>query len=225
MRSAQKIQIHSRESIYGHVFGVKRTGQQRQSRRSWSRNGTAVAAPLHAELTEYTNLIRALRTNRTLDLTTHLLQYAAQQRQSEGSKRGRRERHCGLDGPLIDLPVPEWRLDDEFKADSTAEGHRNVDDLETDDLHPSTAHLLVARIGALLAHVLNVLADLRPATTANMQSRLSPLTWEDVISALAAHGVVDEAVISRANERLRTIYGGPSDTKTSAKAKYRALIA
>lgn len=208
----------------------------------------AVAAPLHAELTEYTNLIRALRTNRTLDLTTHLLQNAAQQRQPEGSK-GAADRDTWTRWPLPDFPVPEWRLDDEvetlgelvihqlgdgreeFKEESAAEEHEDADDPEIDELHPSTAHLLVAHAGALLVHVLNVLADLRPATVASMQNRLSPINWEDVLSALAAQGVVDEAVIFRADTRLRSIYGGQSDTKivermrvlASAKAKFAAL--
>ncbi|KAI6110084.1 hypothetical protein F5141DRAFT_1118563 [Pisolithus sp. B1] len=205
----------------------------------------AVAAPLHAELTEYTNLIRALRTSRTLDLTTHLLQDAAQQRQSQGSNRAA-ERGTWTRWPLPDFPIPEWRLDDEvrtlgelvlhqlgemLKEDPIAERQGDPSDPEADDLHPPTTRLLVAHIGALLTHVLNALADLRPATVASMQNRLSPLNWQDVVNALAAQGVVDQAVISRADERLRSIYGGPSDTKAvermrvlaSVKAKYTAL--
>ncbi|KAI6129124.1 hypothetical protein EDD17DRAFT_385371 [Pisolithus thermaeus] len=204
-----------------------------------------VAAPLHAELTEYTNLIRALRTSRTLDLTTHLLQDAAQQRQSQGSSRAA-ERDTWTRWPLPDFPIPEWRLDDEVKTlgelilrqlgevpkeDSITYGQGDASDPEADDLHPPITQLLVAHIGALLAHVLNALADLRPATVASMQNRLSPLNWQDVVNALAAQGVVDQAVISRADERLRNIYGGPSDTKAvermrvlaSAKANYTAL--
>ncbi|KAI6117596.1 hypothetical protein EDD16DRAFT_1707661 [Pisolithus croceorrhizus] len=155
----------------------------------------AVAAPLHAELTEYANLIRALRTSRTLDLTTHLLQDAAQQGQSQGSNKAA-ARDTWTRWPLPDFPIPEWRLDDE--EDSIADGQGDASDPEADDLHPPITQLLVAHIGALLAHVLIALADLRPATVASMQNRLSPLNWQDVVNALAAQGVVDQAVISRA---------------------------
>lgn len=205
----------------------------------------AVAAPLHAELTEYTNLIRAMRTSRTLDLTTHLLQDAAQQKQAQGSNRVV-DRDTWTRWPLPDFPIPEWRLDDEVKSlgevvvrqlgeqvkeDSIADGQGDAGDLEANDLRPPTTQLLVAHTGALLAHVLNALADLRPATVASMQNRLSPLNWQDVVNALAAQGVVDQAIISRADERLRDMYGGPPDAKAvermrvraSAKAKYTAL--
>ncbi|KAI6036894.1 hypothetical protein BKA83DRAFT_4168779 [Pisolithus microcarpus] len=184
----------------------------------------AVAAPLHAELTEYTNLIRAMRTSRTLDLTTHLLQDAAQQKQAQGSNRVV-DRDTWTRWPLPDFPIPEWRLDDEVKSlgevveDSIADGQGDAGDLEANDLRPPTTQLLVAHTGALLAHVLNALADLRPATVASMQNRLSPLNWQDVVNALAAQGVVDQAIISRADERLRDIMR----VRASAKAKYTAL--
>jgi len=163
----------------------------------------AVPAPLHTELTEYTNLIRALRTTRTLDLTNHLLQYAAQRRQQEDS-----ERDTWTRWPLLDCPVPEWRLDDEImvlsesvfqqlqddeEAREVGESSSDITSTNIDNLHPSTAHLLVRDIGALLAHILNVLADQRPSTAASMQTRLFPMNWEDVVASLAVHGVVDQA--------------------------------
>ncbi|KAH7888258.1 hypothetical protein F5I97DRAFT_976781 [Phlebopus sp. FC_14] len=86
-----------------------------------------VPAALHAELTEYTNLIRVLRTSRTLDLTSHLLEHAAQQRQEEDNDEredagkgkgsgGGRTRDTWTPWPLLDFPVPEWRFDEEMKV-------------------------------------------------------------------------------------------------------------
>ncbi|KAL4074728.1 hypothetical protein V8B97DRAFT_1868391 [Scleroderma yunnanense] len=175
----------------------------------------AVSAPLHAELTEYTNLIRVLRTTRTLDLTAHLLEYAAQRRQQEDQEDP--EKDTWTRWPLLDFPVPEWRLDDEIvvlgesalrqlhdKEDDGGETDSDITNI--DSLHPSAAHLLVSHIGALLVHILNVLADQRPSTAASTRNRLLPMNWEDVIALLAVHGVVDQTVISKAERRLQKIY-------------------
>lgn len=201
----------------------------------------AVPPSLHAELTEYTNLIRVLRTTRTLDLTNHLLQYATQRRQQEDSKRDTWTRW-----PLLDFPVPEWPLDDEIMvlsesvfrqlqddedAREVGESSSDITTTNTANLHPSAAHLLVGNIGALLAHILDILADQRPSTTASMQPRLFPMNWEDVIASLAVHGVVDQAVLSSAEKRLQEIYSSSGASNVmrrmsvvaAAKEKYASL--
>ncbi|KAF9237020.1 hypothetical protein BU15DRAFT_76390 [Melanogaster broomeanus] len=194
---------------------------------------TLVPAALHAELTEYTNLIRALRTSRTLDLTTHLLEHAAQQRQQvdEGQEKST-ERDTWTPWPLIDFPVPEWSFEDEIRqlgesvarqmegweagANSDEDGNDNEEGADLDLLPPPVTNLLVEHAGSILVHVLNAMADQRPSTAGSMQNRLWAMNWEDVISVLAVSGVVDKRVILRAGKRLQQIYG-PFHTKAAKR--------
>ena len=137
-----------------------------------------VPAALHAELTEYTNLVRVLRTTRTLDLTAHLLHHAAQ----------RTDTDTWTPWPLIDCPVPEWSLHDEIQHLAESVAHEDAD---SDSL---SAHL-VLHTGAVLVHILNLLADQRPSAPGSMQNRLWAMNWEDVLSLLAVNGVVDPAYV------------------------------
>ncbi|KIK96996.1 hypothetical protein PAXRUDRAFT_10454 [Paxillus rubicundulus Ve08.2h10] len=208
-----------------------------------------VPAALHAELTEYTNLIRVIRTSRTLDLTTHLLEHAAQQRQQVDVGKGNRtskERDTWTPWPLIDFPVPEWSFEDEIRqlgemvarqieggevgakpGEGADDGEDDDDDEDVDPLSPPATKLLVEHAGSVLVHILNVLVDQRPSTSGSMQNRLWAMDWEDVISLLAVSGVVDRRVITRAEKRLQRIYG-PSNTRAakrmclveSARAKF-----
>ncbi|KAF8838164.1 hypothetical protein BDN67DRAFT_971971 [Paxillus ammoniavirescens] len=209
-----------------------------------------VPAALHAELTEYTNLIRVIRTSRTLDLTTHLLEHAAQQRQQAEVGKGNKtskERDTWTPWPLIDFPVPEWTFEDEIRqlgetvarqmeggevGAKSSEGIDEDDDEDADLLSPPATKLLVEHAGSILVHILNVMAEQRPSTSGSMQNRLWAMDWEDVISLLAASGVVDKRVITRAEKRLQRIYG-PSDTRAakrmrlveSARAKFSEAAA
>jgi hypothetical protein len=173
-----------------------------------------VPAALHAELTEYTNLVRVLRTTRTLDLTAHLLHHAAQHSHTD----------TWTPWPLIDCPVPEWPLHDEIQH--LAEQAR--EDADEDSLSPAAMRHLVLHTGAMLVHILNLLADQRPSAPGSMQNRLWAMNWEDVLSLLAVSGVVDPAyvlvryrsrpfssmpsILARAEKRLERIYG-PSTTR------------
>lgn len=165
------------------------------------RKRVPVPAALHAELSEYTSLIRALRTSKTLDVTHDILRHAAQR-----GEQGTKERDTWTRWPLPDFPVPEWQLDDEIKQlgeytlrqlhdrdEEVREDEETSSDSDIDGLHPSTAELLVSNIGALLVHILNAVADQRPATIRSMQNRLFYMTWEDVIASIAVHGLVDQA--------------------------------
>lgn len=182
-----------------------------------------VPAALHAELTEYTSLVRVLRTSRTLDLTAHLLQHAAQQKEDADT---------WTSWPLIDCPIPEWTLEDEIHhlGETVTQGVDDSDsDMDTDTLSPAASNRLVFHTTATLVHILNLLADQRPSAPASMQNRLWPMNWEDVVSLLAVSGVLNPAyapllfssfsiliiprsIITRAEKRLERIYG-PSSTK------------
>lgn len=159
-----------------------------------------VPTALHAELTEYTNLVRVLRTNHTLDLTTHLVHHAAQHRENEVD--------TWTSWPLIDCPVPEWSLEDEIhhlgetvaqKQMKTAHEMDNISELNSDSdserLSSAAAKRLTFHTSAVLVHILNLLADQRPSAPGSMQNRLWQMNWEDVISLLAVSGVVDPTYV------------------------------
>lgn len=161
-----------------------------------------VPTALHAELTEYTNLVRALRTARTLDLTSHLLQHATQHKRKEKEKDVDTWTHW----PLIDCPVPEWSLEDEIRQlgetvvqhQARARDGSEADDdgLDQDsdadsDLKGAAATCLVLHTGSVLVHILNLMADQRPLTPGSMQNRLWAMNWEDILSLLAVGGVID----------------------------------
>ncbi|KAF8552608.1 hypothetical protein OG21DRAFT_1511251 [Imleria badia] len=164
-----------------------------------------VPTALHAEFTEYTSLVRVLRTARTLDLTAHLIQHAHTDKQGD----------TWTLWPLIDCPVPEWSIQDEIHQLAARDDDAVV-------LHTT----------AVLVHILNLLADQRPSAPGSMQNRLWAMNWEDVISLLAVSGVLDNNIVARAEKRLERIYG-PSSTKamerrtaaTSAKARCALLDA
>lgn len=173
-----------------------------------------VPAALHAELTEYTNLVRVLRTRRTLDLTAHILQHAAQHKGKEKEK----DTDTWTSWPLIDCPVPEWSLEDEIqqlgeavvqkqvraaRALDDGEVDRTTDhdglDLDSDSdlegLSPTAVKRLVLFTGSVLVHILNLMADQRPSAPGSMQNRLWAMNWEDVISLLAVGGSVDPTYV------------------------------
>ena len=120
---------------------------------------------LHAELTEYTNLVRVLRTTRTLDLTAHLLHHAAQHTDTD----------TWTPWPLIDCPVPEWSLQDEIQHLAESVAH---EDSDSDSDSPSS-HLVLHTSSA----------------PGSMQNSLWAMNWEDVLSLLAVNGAVDPAYV------------------------------
>ncbi|KAG8218098.1 hypothetical protein J3R82DRAFT_3615 [Butyriboletus roseoflavus] len=169
-----------------------------------------VPTALHAELTEYTNLVRALRTTRTLDLTTHLLQHAARHKENDAD--------TWTHWPLIDCPVPEWSLEDEIQqlgetvvqqqaraACALDDGEADHDGLAADadadsdleGMSPTAAKCLILHTGSVLVHILNLMADQRPLAPGSMQNRLWAMNWEDVISLLAVGGAIDPTYVHR----------------------------
>lgn len=164
---------------------------------------TTVPTALHAELTEYNCLVRALRTSRTLDLTSHLLRHAQQENKPRAD--------TWTSWPLIDCAVPEWTFEDEIEqlADnvlhaqatrvrgdhvaSESDSESESDRQSQGGLAPAATKDLVLRAGALLVRILNLMADQRPSAPGSMQNRLWPMNWEDVISLLAVHGDLDPA--------------------------------
>lgn len=178
--------------------------------------------PTPFEVVEHASLLRALRTARTLDLTTHLLS-------RDGRTQDSRDHRTRW--PLLDVPVPEWRLDDEIETlartivsqvtcpDDAGHGGSGAGSSTdyVDDSH--TTHFLIAHVGSLLARILTALAALRPATAESLQARLSPMTWEDVLAALSLLEAVHPNVVARAGKRLQGIYGA-----SNIKAHERMLV-
>ena len=191
-----------------------------------------VPAALHDELTEYANLVRVLRTTSTLDLTSHLIHHP----NSDDDAWSR--------WPLIDCPVPEWTLSDEIQhlaefVVPPRDDHGSDSDSDLEGVPSAAANTLVLCTGAVLARILNLMADQRPSAPGSMQNRLRPMNWEDVISLLAVSGLVDPtyvrsssahlldfshrcaSVVARAENRLERVYG-PSNTK--GKRSHRSFF-
>ncbi|THU77261.1 hypothetical protein K435DRAFT_702800, partial [Dendrothele bispora CBS 962.96] len=82
-----------------------------------------VPAALHSELTEYSSLIRALRTSNTLDVTSQLTPSASLSRPASPSvastqskiRSKKQKKDTWTRWPLLpeDVPVPKWNFEDE----------------------------------------------------------------------------------------------------------------
>ncbi|KAH7923190.1 hypothetical protein BV22DRAFT_1130847 [Leucogyrophana mollusca] len=198
-------------------------------------NRKPVPAALHAELSEYAALMRAMRTSRTLDLTAHLLDHAVEQRKTveENIREGKGKskiRDTWTTWPLLDVHVPEWSIDEEIKllgeqvvrmirtkgislSDHDQYGddcQNDGEDSEEDELEPLSQSLsdsIVLHSSAFLAQILNLMLAQRPAAADSLQNRMWAFDWEDVLGVAAGSGLVPEEIITRTKQRLEHIYG------------------
>ena len=172
----------------------------------------AVPTALRSELEEYSFLLRALRTNDTLDLSSQLLRAASSPQPSEddnthgtsfaepsGSNSGPRPRKdAWTRWPLLiqDVPIPEWTLQDEVErlankflqsprnsAEETEDAEEPIDPVAIENLTLETTEYLSHLLAAIAAHV--------PMVRGSMQNRLKPLNWENVLAIVGATGIVD----------------------------------
>jgi hypothetical protein len=171
----------------------------------------AVPTALRSELEEYSFLLRALRTNDTLDLSSQLTRAAGSLQifedgdawdpsaEASGSTPGsRKPKDAWTRWPLLiqDVPTPEWTLQDEVERlanrflhppSSPNEGAEGVEE----PIDPVAIKHLTLQTTEYLSHLFAAIAAHIPMVEGSMQNRLKPLNWESVLAIVGATGTVD----------------------------------
>jgi hypothetical protein len=172
----------------------------------------AVPTALRSELEEYSFLLRALRTNDTLDLSSQLIHAtASSQTSEEGDVRGpsfaeasgsntnsRRSKQNWSRWPLLiqDVPIPEWTLQDEVERLANRflqpPGDPNEESEDADEpIDPVAIKHLTLATTEYLSHLFTAIAAHVPMVGESMQNRLKPLNWENILAIIGATSIVD----------------------------------
>lgn len=173
----------------------------------------AVPTALRSELEEYSFLLRALRTNDTLDLSSQLIRAAGSSQASEDGDVHDRSFTPAIGGsgsdlysrkpkdiwtrwPLLiqDVPIPEWSLQDEVErlANKFLEPPGDPDEeTEEEPIDSTTVKHLTLETTEHLSRLFAIIAAHVPVVTESMQNRLRPLNWENVLAIVGASGLVD----------------------------------
>ena len=176
----------------------------------------AVPTALRSELEEYSFLLRALRTNDTLDLSSQLIRAtgSSQPLEDDDTRNSPRAPAGGASGsnsnsrkpkdiwtrwPLLiqDVPIPEWTLQDEverlankfLKPPSNPNGEPEEDVEEPID-SAAVKHLTLETT-EYLSHLFAAIAAHVPMVEGSMQNRLKPLNWENILAIVGASGLID----------------------------------
>lgn len=172
----------------------------------------AVPTALRSELEEYSFLLRALRTNDTLDLSSQLIRPVGSSQNSEdgdvhgpsfaeasgSNTNSRKPKENWTRWPLLiqDVPIPEWTLQDEVErlANSFLRAPGNPNE-ETEDaeepIDPVAVKHLTFEATEYLSHVFAAIAAHVPTVVGGMQNRLKPLNWENILAIVGATGIID----------------------------------
>jgi len=176
----------------------------------------AVPAALRSELEEYSFLLRALRTNDTLDLSSQLIRTAGSsgnsedgdarsspsaspEQVSESNPNPRKPRDPWTRWPLLaqDVPIPEWTLQDEVErlADKflqTPDDPNQETEEDTDGpIESAAAKHLTLETTEYLSHLFAAIAAHVPMVEESMQNRFRPFNWENILAIVGASGLVD----------------------------------
>lgn len=172
----------------------------------------AVPAALRSELEEYSYLLRALRTNDTLDLSSQLIHAAGSSPASEddgphgpslaepsgSNTHSRKPKENWTRWPLLiqDVPIPEWTLQDEVERlanrflqppsnpnEETEDAEEPIDSAAIKHLTLETTEYLSQVFAAIAAHV--------PMVEGSMQNRFKPFNWENILAIIGATGITD----------------------------------
>ena len=172
----------------------------------------AVPTALRSELEEYSFLLRALRTNDTLDLSSQLIRTAGTSQTSEddyahglspaeasgSNANSRRPKENWTRWPLSvqDVPIPEWTLQDEVERignrflqppsnlnEESEDAEEPIDPIALNHLTLETTEYLSHLFAAIAAHI--------PMVGGSMQNRLKPLNWENILAIIGVTGIVD----------------------------------
>lgn len=176
----------------------------------------AVPEALHQELSEYTSLLRALRTTDTLDLASQLtkppdsLASNPLKGKGKGKSRAKQDQDNWTRWPLLkgDFAAPEFTFEDEVKA-LAAEALLNEqrehwptpplnaeEEEEAEELPKSSLEALTLASSTHLTHILGALAVHIPPTEKSMQNRIKPIGWRGVLDILAVSGFADPKSVS-----------------------------
>jgi hypothetical protein len=163
---------------------------------------------LHTELSEYTALLRALKTRDLLDLS-------AQLQTPELTSQPKKDIWTRWPLNPKDIYVPLWELQDEVAVISRSVIKEDEPDLD-DEPPPHTYHI-AHLLSSFLDHIFATLALHTPPRPRSMLNRIAPLNWEFVVNTLATElgtqkGFVTERMIQNASRRLQDIYGPPADS-------------
>lgn len=161
---------------------------------------SVVPEAIHSELSEYTALLRALRTNHIQDLGSHLLQSSTKSRESSvdnnasptpGATRSKKQVNLWTRWPLLndDTPIPEWSFDDEvhsialrtLKEMCMRTDNEDEDDTELEaQLEPVLPYLIQSAYETL-GMLLDAAQEQRPSAPKSMVNRLQPMRWQNIV--------------------------------------------
>ena len=176
----------------------------------------AVPAALRSELEEYSFLLRALRTNDTLDLSTQLIRTAGSSRNSEDGDAHstpsaspveapesnpfpRKPKDAWTRWPLLvqDVPIPEWTLQDEVERlankflQPPGDPNQETEEDADEPIDSAAVKHLTLETTAYLSHLFAAIAAHVPMVEGSMQNRLRPFDWENILAIVGASGLVD----------------------------------
>jgi len=176
----------------------------------------AVPTALRSELEEYSFLLRALRTNDTLDLSSQLIRAAGSSPTPEGdnahdlplnltveasgsNSNPRKPKDIQTRWPLLiqDVPIPEWTLQDEVErlANKFLQPPSNPNEETEEDVEEPIDSVAIKHLTLetteYLSHLFAAIAAHVPMVKESMQNRFRPLNWENVLAIVGASGLVD----------------------------------
>lgn len=176
----------------------------------------AVPTALRSELEEYSFLLRALRTNDTLDLSSQLIRAAgssqaldgdyahdipsASPAEDSGSSSGsRKPKDTWTRWPLLiqDVPIPEWTLQDEVERlanrflQPPGDSGREMEEDAEEPIESAAVQHLTLETTEYLSHLFAAIAAHVPMVEGSMQNRLRPFNWENILAIVGATGLVD----------------------------------
>lgn len=162
-------------------------------------------------------MIRALRTEHTLDLTAHLVKHL--RRENPEPEHGRHNRDQWTRWPLPDAPQSDWDLEDEVEvmiecqfAKKRCDTERNLDldGEELEDYVETLTRLITPILMQFVERILVLVEGHTFPRPPSLQDRINPLDWRDLANILAsptASGLIDGRLVERYVERMERMLG------------------
>lgn len=153
-------------------------------------NDRTLPPDLRTELEEYTSLLRALRTENTLDLAAHLTEHLHEDTRPDDQLHGRDQ---WTRWPLPDAPLSIWDLEDEIgvilrrqlSGKRGLEKGSDLDSAEEDYVGELVSYLTPVLVNFVEKILVLVEAHTFPRPP-SLQDRINPLNWRDLANILAS---------------------------------------